>query len=344
MRFSKTRLPLTTSIHPFVRSRTNKPNMKPLVIGIGELLWDLLPSGPRMGGAPANFACHAQALGAAGAIASSVGADDLGSRLLEKLADLGVLTGGISIDPSRPTGTVAVQLGLDGQPCFGIREGVAWDVIQAPAAIGMMAAASAVCFGTLGQRSLSSRAVIRQLVGATSPAALRVFDVNLRQNYYSSDLIHDSLVLANVMKLSDSELPVIAGLLNLRGSVRDQLVALLDRYDLRMIAYTRGSDGSILWDGVHWCEHPGLPSDVKDTIGAGDSFTAATTLGLLQGWPLEWISATANEVAAHVCSCVGAIPPMPEALRHRFSWETPVHRAASAEAGPFSLVPGLASQ
>jgi fructokinase len=298
--------------------------MKPLVIGIGELLWDLLPSGPRMGGAPANFACHAQALGAAGAIISSVGADDLGSRLLECLADLGVLTSGISTDPTRPTGTVTVQLGTGGQPCFNIRDGVAWERIQAQATeMGMMAAASAICFGTLGQRSPASRLAIRQLVEATSPAALRVFDVNLRQSYDSSDLIHHSLDLANVVKLSDSELPVIAGLLNLVGNVRDQLAALLDRYELRMIAYTRGSDGSILWDGVHWCEHPGLLAEVKDTIGAGDSFTAAATLGLLQGWPLEWISEAANEVAAHVCSCAGAIPPMPGELRQRFAGDQP---------------------
>ncbi len=302
--------------------------MKPLVIGIGELLWDLLPSGPRMGGAPANFACHARALGAAGAIVSSVGADEPGSRLLDKLADLGVLTAGIAIDPIRPTGTVAVQVGIDGQPCFTIRDGVAWDEIRAPAAMGMMGVADAVCFGTLGQRSLSSRLAIRQLVEATSPAALRVFDVNLRQHYHSGDLIHDSLGLANVMKLSDSELPVIAALLNLRGGVRDQLAALLERYDLRMVAYTRGPDGSILWDGVHWCEHPGLPADVKDTIGAGDSFTAAATLGLLQGRPLEWISATANKVAAHVCSCAGAIPPMPEALRRPFAWDGPAVEAS----------------
>ena len=194
--------------------------------------------------------------------------------------------------------------------------------------MGMMAAANAVCFGTLGQRSLSSRLAIRQLVEATSPAALRVFDVNLRQNYHSGDLIHDSLGLANVMKLSDSELPVIAALLNLRGGVRDQLAALLERYDLRMVAYTRGPDGSILWDGVHWCEHAGLPADVKDTIGAGDSFTAAATLGLLQGRPLEWISATANKVAAHVCSCAGAIPPMPEALRQPFAWDGPAVEAS----------------
>lgn len=348
MRFPASIRHLTSLIKFFVRPGTLRAQtqaMKPLVIGIGEVLWDVLPSGPRMGGAPANFACHAQALGAAGAIISSVGADDLGSLLLERLAALGVINDGISIDPMRPTGTVAVQLGIDGQPCFTIRDGVAWDNIEAQAtALEIMASANAICFGTLGQRSLSSRAAIRQLVKATSPESLRVFDVNLRQSYYSSELIHDSLDLANVMKLNDSELPLIAGLLNLRGNVRDQLATLLERYKLRMVVYTRGSDGSILWNGVHWCEHPGLPVDVQDTIGAGDSFTAAVALGLLQGWPLEWISATANEVAAHVCSCVGAIPPMPEPLRQRFAWDTSFHREPGAASESFSLVSGLADQ
>jgi fructokinase len=318
--------------------------MRPLVIGIGEVLWDVLPSGPRMGGAPANFACHAQALGAEGAIVSSVGADELGSQLLERLAGLGVLTAGISINASRPTGTVAVELGPDGQPGYTICEGAAWDHVEAQeGALSMMSAASAICFGTLGQRSASSRRAIRRLIQAVPPQAIRVFDVNLRQSFYSSELIHDSIDLANVIKLNDSELPVIADFMNLRGSLRDQLEAVLERYELRMIAYTRGADGSILWDGAHWCEHPGLASGVKDTIGAGDSFGAAATLGLLQGWPLEWISATANEVAAHVCSCVGAIPPMPEPLRRRFAWDN-AGSAALPHADAFTLVQELASQ
>lgn len=296
--------------------------MRPLVIGLGELLWDVLPSGPRMGGAPANFACHAAALGASGAIISSVGRDHLGGQLLETLTSLGIATGGISQDDRAPTGTVEVQLGADGQACYTIHEGVAWDRIglHGPA-LQMMAEASAVCFGTLGQRSAPSRASIRELLQATRSEALRVFDANLRQQYYSRELLHESLELANVMKLSDSELPIISELLDLRGTQRDQLAALLDRYHLRMVVYTRGAQGSVLWDGQHWCEHPGLPAEVKDTIGAGDSFTAATALGLLQGWPLEMISATANEVAAHVCSCDGAIPPMPDTLRERFQWQ-----------------------
>lgn len=295
--------------------------MKPKVIGIGELLWDVLPSGPRMGGAPANFACHARSLGADSRIVSRVGQDESGERLIRSLAELGVSTAGISRDESHPTGTVEVELGSDGQPTYTILAGVAWDCMQAdPRLIALMEEADAVCFGTLGQRSSKSREAVRQLVQATPVGALRIFDVNLRQDFFSAELVHDSLQMANVLKLSDSELPVIASLLSVDGSVRQQLEALLDRYELRMVAYTRGAEGSILWDGRDWYEHPGLPADVKDTIGAGDSFAAAVTLGLLLGWPVERISDTANEVAAHVCSCVGAIPPMPEALSGRFQW------------------------
>lgn len=313
--------------------------MRPLVIGIGELLWDVLPSGPRMGGAPANFACHAQALGASGAVISSVGADDLGERLLFNLNELGVSTAGLWKDGEAPTGTVDVALGRDGQPHFTIRDRVAWDriVVHAPA-LQMMSQASAVCFGTLSQRAESSRQSIRELLRATRPAALRVFDANLRQHFYSRELIHESLGLANVMKLSDSELPVVAELLGLHGSVHEQLAALRERYGLRMIAYTRGAHGSLLWDGSEWSEHPGLPTQVKDTIGAGDSFTAAATLGLLQGWPLEEISATANAVAAHVCSCEGAIPPMPAVLRERFRWSSPAETAPEPDALSFEFL------
>lgn len=293
--------------------------MKPKVIGIGELLWDVLPSGPRMGGAPANFACHARSLGADARIVSRVGKDESGERLIQNLAELGVSTIGISRDGTHPTGTVEVELGTDGQPTYTICSGVAWDCIRTDAGLlGLMEEADAVCFGTLGQRATESREAIQQLVRATPETSLRIFDVNLRQRFFSAEIIDESLAMANVLKLSDGELPVIAGLLSVEGSVREMIEILRDRYDLRMIAYTRGADGSILWDGERWQEHPGLHAEVKDTIGAGDSFAAAVTLGLLLGWPLERISDAANEVAAHVCSSVGAIPPLPEELTARF--------------------------
>ena len=314
--------------------------MKPFVIGLGELLWDVLPSGPRMGGAPANFACHARALGADSAMITRVGRDESGDRLVKCLAELGVSTAGISRDPDHLTGTVMVEIGDGGQPQFTITGDVAWDHLKAtPALKRVVGKADAICFGTLGQRCEPSRSAIRKLLSVAPRTALRIFDVNLRQDFYSGELIDQSLQLANVIKLSDSELPVIASLLGIFGTVRDQIESLQARYDLRMVVFTRGAHGSVLWDGEYWCSHPGMPAEVKDTIGAGDSFTTAVVLGLLHGWPPEKISATANEVAAHVCSCVGAIPPMPAALRERFEWTAP---AAGHPRSPedFGSLPG----
>jgi fructokinase len=289
--------------------------MKPIVIGIGEILWDLLPSGPRMGGAPANFACHAQALGANAAVISRVGEDNAGESLLEGLARLGVSTSAIDRDPEHPTGTVEVNLAADGQPHFKIIEGVAWDHLKpSPPHLQLASLADAICFGTLGQRSETSRQTIRQIVAATPASALRVFDVNLRQSYCNASILHDSLELANICKLSDGELPVMADMLGLEGDICNQLDQLVQRYQLRLVVFTRGGNGSILTDGDEWSDHPGLPAVVRDTIGAGDSFTAATTMGMLRHWPLRKISHTANQVAAFVCSQHGAMPQLPDEL------------------------------
>lgn len=295
--------------------------MKPKIIGIGELLWDMLPSGPRMGGAPANFACHAKALGAAAAVISRVGADESGNRLVEKLRSLGVSTEGVTADAVNPTGTVEVNLGADGQPSFKIMPGVAWDHLAVTPELTQLAAgADAICFGSLGQRSASSRDTIRQLVSSTPADALRVFDVNLREDFFTPEILDQSLKLANICKLSDAELPVIAGMLDLPGDTRSQLSRLLAAYGLHLIVFTRGGEGSILTDGTHWCEHAGVPTEVRDTIGAGDSFTCAVVMGLLQGWTLEKTSATANEIASFVCSRDGAVPNLPQSLRDRFHW------------------------
>jgi fructokinase len=294
--------------------------MKPIVIGIGEILWDLLPSGPRMGGAPANFACHAHALGADAFVISRVGEDDAGKLILENLGQLGVSTSAIDPDPEHPTGTVEVSLADDGQPQFKIIEGVAWDHLKpSPQLLQLASQADAICFGSLGQRSEVSRHTIRQIVAATPASALRVFDVNLRQSYYNASILHDSLELANICKLSDAELPEIADLLGLEGDICTQLDQLMQRYQLRLVVFTRGGNGSILTDGEEWSDHPGLTAEVKDTIGAGDSFTASTTMGMLLKWPLRKISHTANQVAAYVCSHHGAVPELPQDLRNLFA-------------------------
>lgn len=301
--------------------------MQPVIIGIGEILWDLLPTGPRMGGAPANFACHAHALGADARIVSQVGEDPAGARLLRKLEEIGVPTNGISVSPEFPTGAVGVEIGADGQPNYAIVAEVAWDHLTVtPGNQELLENAAAVCFGTLAQRMPASASAIRELVSFTPADALRVFDVNLRQDYYSVELIVESLRLANVLKINENELPEISRMFGITGGVREQIAGLFSMFDLNLIAFTRGDEGSVLFDGSEWCEHPGIAAVVVDTVGAGDSFTAAVTLGLLKQWPLAAISDAANQIAAFVCSQAGAIPPIPDLLRSLFTIEGPVVR------------------
>lgn len=272
----------------------------PRVFSLGEVLWDLLPSGPVLGGAPANFACHARALGAETTLVSRVGDDESGREILARLPH-----DAIQVDPKRPTGTVSVTLEA-GQPHYTIHENVAWDAIEPDTHVRE---ADAVCFGSLAQRSSISRVSIQQMVAATRPDALRVFDINLRQSFYSREVIETSLALANVLKLNDAELPVIEEMFALRG-----IETIAVRFDLRAVALTRGAAGSALWADGARVEHPGVPATVRDTIGAGDSFTAALTLGLLAGRPLDRILDHANRVAAYVCSQSGATPPLPPEL------------------------------
>jgi len=292
--------------------------MKYKVLAVGEILWDLLPSGKQLGGAPANFAYHAHALGAEVRVVSRVGNDPLGREILDRLRSLGLPTDGVGVDATAPTGTVSVELAADGQPRFTIHENVAWDRLVADKkSLAFAMHAAAVCFGSLGQRSEPSRNSIRKLVAATPPTTLRVFDINLRQQFYSREIVDDSLRLANVLKLNDTELPVLAAMFSLAGGVREQLAALAQRFALRAVALTRGAHGSVLLADDAWSEHSGLTVKVVDSVGAGDAFTAAVALGLLAGHPLDDINRHANEVAAYVCSQAGATPALPESLRRR---------------------------
>jgi fructokinase len=290
------------------------------VVGIGELLWDMLPSGKQIGGAPANFSYHAGALGAEARTISRVGDDALGHELLEQLRVLGVSTECVQVDSSMPTGTVAVEIDADGQPRFDICANVAWDHLQVDAAaMHAVSSADALCFGTLAQRDAVSRQSIRKLVAASTSEALRVLDVNLRQQYYSRALIEESLALATVLKVNDLELPRLVELFGLQGELRSQLEQLADRWQLNAIALTRGDRGSVLLTAHEYSEHPGVSVTVADTIGAGDAFTAAMTVGLLSGWALDDVNAHANHVAAFVASCSGGTPPLPAAIRSAFA-------------------------
>lgn len=288
------------------------------LVGIGEVLWDFLPGGRQLGGAPTNFACQASALGAEACLVSRVGRDELGCEALRQLEKLGVATGCIEVDPSLPTGTVSVEVAGDGQPHYQIHQNVAWDAVNGKAAGRAVALADAVCFGSLAQRSPTTRATIQSLVASAPREALRIFDVNLRQNFFNRRLIEESLALANVLKVNDSELPCLAEMFGLAGDEREQIAQLASRDQLRCVACTRGGRGSLLFLEGRWGEHPGLQTKVVDTVGAGDSFTAAMTLGLLAGWDLERVNENANRVAAYVCSCAGATPALPEKLRALF--------------------------
>jgi fructokinase len=273
-----------------------------------------------LGGAPANFAYHARALGARAAVISRIGSDALGEDILRRFEVLGLPQALLQRDDTAPTGTVTVHLDSQGVPQFTIQEDVAWDRLTVTdAALAAVAESDAVCFGSLAQRCEPARQAIRQLVGAVRPGGFRVFDINLRQHFHSPEIIERSLDLANVLKLNDTELPVLAGLFGLGGPVRAQLEQLAVRFALEVVALTCGARGSRLLGPDGWSEHPGLPVEVRDTVGAGDAFTAAMVLGLLKGWPLDRLNEHANAVACHVCSCAGATPPLPEALTSAFA-------------------------
>ncbi len=291
-----------------------------IVVGLGEILWDLLPSGKQLGGAPANFAYHAALLGHRSAIASRVGEDALGREIRDRLtghpAGIDVSIEWLQADPDHATGTVDVVLGKDGQPSFTINEAVAWDHLAWPPSWQSLAGRTgAVCFGSLAQRSRGSQATIRHFVAATGAGCLRVFDVNLRQRFYSEEILRESLHLASVAKLNDDELPIVAELMGVAaGDEASMTAGLRERFGLAWVVVTRGARGAILAGDRHW-EHPGFKVTVADTVGAGDAFTAALTHHLLAGSDPEKTLDAACRMGAWVASCKGATPsPDPEVL------------------------------
>ncbi len=292
-------------------------NQPPVVVGLGEVLWDVYPDGAHFGGAPANFACHAANLGADAWMVSAVGADALGDRALAALNERHVHCDPVQRDPAHATGQVHVMLDATGKPCYRIALGTAWDHIAWTDVLARLATrCDAVCFGTLGQRSSTSRATIRRFVEATPRGALRVFDVNLRQAFYDAETINASLQLASAVKLNDEELPIIAELCGIGGDTpRETLRALMSRYELRLAALTRGARGALLMEerGEDECAAPSLAA--VDTVGAGDAFTATLVAGVLRGLPLSQINVHANAVASFVCSQAGATPSLPDSLR-----------------------------
>ncbi len=288
-------------------------------VGLGEVLWDELPAGRQLGGAPANFAYHTAALGAEASIVSRVGDDDAGRELLARLRELGLSTAAVELDPRAPTSTVTVALDAAGHAHYTIHEGVAWDYLAGEAAAqSAVAAADAVCFGTLAQRTGPARASIHALLRLSRPTALRIFDLNLRQHYYCRNSIVASLQLANALKLNENELPVLRELFALPSDDRGALAALATQFALRAVIYTRGAHGCLVHVDGAWAEHPGQRVALVDTVGAGDSFTATFALGLLRGWPLATIVDRAIAVSAFVCTQRGATPALPAELTAAF--------------------------
>jgi fructokinase len=292
------------------------------IVGVGEVLWDLLLTGPKLGGAPANFAYHAHALGAHVNVITRVGNDDHGREVIRRFQNMGLPDATVQVDETAPTGTAKVVLSGDGLAHFTIQENVAWDYIAATReALAAAGAADAICFGSLAQRRQTSRNAILQLVAAAPPKALRVFDINLRQQFYARPVIEESLQLANVLKLNHEELPILAAMFSLRGPTRHQIERLAQTFDLHTVALTRGPDGSLLFqqEGKRWSDCTSHPVQVIDTVGAGDSFTAALVLGLLQKMDLDEINDIANELARYVCSQSGGTPSLPIEFARKFA-------------------------
>ena len=280
---------------------------KRYVVGLGEALWDVLPEGKKLGGAPANFAYHAgQFLGSENTIAiSALGNDELGDETIEALKEHGLNY--LMPRVPYPTGTVQVTLTGEGIPAYDIKENVAWDNIPFTAEVA--------CFGSLAQRNVTSWATIRQFLDATPDDCLKIFDINLRQQFYTKNVIEESLKRCNILKINDEELVVINRMYGYEGlDMRGTCEKILADYNLKMLVLTCGTNGSYVFA-------PGLTSfqetpkvKVADTVGAGDSFTGSFCAAILNGKPMEEAHRIAVEVSAFVCTQNGAMPTLTQEL------------------------------
>ncbi len=291
---------------------TEDTKRRPLCIGIGEILWDLFPSGKVLGGAPGNVALTTNQLGLHGMIVSAVGDDPDGAEILEILARNGVDCSGIRKVKGLPTGVVDVVLDSAGVAAFSIRQPAAWDAISFDDEMAQLAqAADAVAFSTLAQRDTRSREGITQFLHAVRPDCLKVLDVNLRPPFFSESIIVESMNLADVVKLNETELPAVARMLGLTGDDSTVLKEIRSQFDMDLVVLTLGDKGSRMITSNYDKSHPGFITEVVDTVGAGDSFIAVVTAGLLMGLELSRIQDLANQVAAFVCSQAGGGPSLP---------------------------------
>ena len=291
--------------------------MKQLIVGLGEALWDCLPEGRKLGGAPANFAYHTGQFGYDSLAISAVGNDVLGKETLDEFGKKGVKY--LMPEVDYQTGTVQVELDSEGIPTYDIKEGVAWDNIPFTPEIEEAAKnCRAVCFGSLAQRSSVSRQTIQKFLEATPKDCLKIFDINLRQNFYTKEIIINSLQHANILKINDEELVLIGRLFGYPGlDIENKCWLLLGKYNLDMLVLTCGVNGSYVFapNLKSFQETPSV--EVADTVGAGDSFTGAFTSAILAGMPLPDAHKLAVDVSAYVCTQNGAMPKLPKELLDR---------------------------
>ncbi|BDR54411.1 fructokinase [Bombiscardovia apis] len=287
---------------------------KPIVLSLGEILWDVLPSGKRAGGAPVNFSYHASKNGADGHAISAVGNDELGAELEAAVAKAGVSA---NLQHNQwPTSTVEVEL-TEGIPEYIFKADVAWDHMELTDDLKDMAAkADAVCFGTLGMRSQQSRKTFCELLKATRPEAIRFFDINLRGNFYSKELIEELLGMANMFKLNDEELVELRDMFNIPGETDDELCSwFFKHYDLNTIVLTAGSSYSTIYLADGTSSKLSTPRvTVADTVGAGDAFSGTFAINRLEGKSLAQAHRAAVNTAAYVCTQSGAWPDYPEQM------------------------------
>jgi fructokinase len=286
------------------------------VVGLGELLWDRFPHGKQLGGAPANFAYMTALLGDRGIVASRVGQDRLGQEAVWTLKSSGLDTSQIQFDPEHATGTVQVLVDSKGQPEYSICEDVAWDHLTwTPEWEALAKSADAICFGSLAQRSDVSRSTIRKFLQSVGADVARIFDVNLRQSFFSAEVLRVALLHANIMKVNHEELPRIIELFGegFNGET-ESACWLAKEFGLKLVCVTRGHRGSLLVSGDKIEEHPGFPVKVADTVGAGDAFTAALVHHWLRKTPLAEMNLAANRLGAWVASQEGAMPVADESV------------------------------
>lgn len=288
--------------------------MSAKIISVGEVLWDIFPDGKKLGGAPANFAYIAASLGLESSIISAIGNDALGENAIKLLRKKGVNT--IFTRTPYPTGTVNVSINNYGIPTYDIKENVAWDhILYLNEAKDVVMQAQCISFGTLAQRSPISHLTIKKILENTPMDAYKVFDINLRQNYYTPGLLAESFSLCNILKINDDELDIISNFFNINGSNEEKCRKLLALYGWKILILTCGEKGSYVFtpNKTLFKETPKVK--VLDTVGAGDAFCAAFCSAILKGYFMEEAHNIAVEVAAYVCTQSGAMPMWPKTLR-----------------------------